>query len=189
MHMHEQAAELLGKLELAGCCTVQKKKGFNPRVQRQMYCRVIGAVLITASADVTTWRSSLGFKLCSHRLCSTLISLVCGLHTCKEGECGSQEDDSSVVHLIFAWPYLGFPDFFFFSKSISFFFSRSCLVEGSRRRGDNMMSSFLLSLFFTIILSARSLIQAESLLHHQYWYRASLKALWSQRALSHCVNK
>lgn len=30
MHMHEQAAELLGKLELAGCCTVQKKKASIP---------------------------------------------------------------------------------------------------------------------------------------------------------------
>lgn len=66
------------------------------------------------------------------------------LHTCK-AECGCLRDDSSVAHLIAAWPYLGCPEILFFSLL--------CSVERSRQCRDNMMSSFLLSPFFYISFS------------------------------------
>lgn len=49
------------------------------------------------------------YFLFSHCLTLFFFSLSV-LHTCKACECGSLRDDSSVAHLIVAWPYLGCPE-------------------------------------------------------------------------------
>lgn len=54
-----------------------------------------------------------------------------------------ESDDSSVAHLIVAWPYLGFPEIRIFS---------ACVAARSRHCRDIRMSSLLLSLSFWTIL-------------------------------------
>lgn len=74
--------------------------------------------------------SSLAVSLC---FCSLSV-----LHRCKAFECGSLKDDSSVAHLIVAWPYLGCPEILL----------SACVVEQAMRRQHD--EHFLLSsvLFF-----------------------------------------
>lgn len=64
------------------------------------------------------WTPLLGLQVTVSAVLLFLYSLAVSLgflslsvlHTCKAGECGSLKDDSSVAHLIVAWPYLGCPE-------------------------------------------------------------------------------
>lgn len=105
-------------------------------------------------AVVIMWTPLLVLNVCCYTafamlffLLSLAVSLcflsLSDLHTCKARECGSLRDDSSVAHLIVAWPYLGFPEIHF-----------SGVAERSRQCRDNMMSSFLLSFFFCTVFQS-----------------------------------
>lgn len=90
-----------------------------------MLSSLVSLVPLWKYMRVTMWTPFLGFRVCftqslqcfyfSFSSCRlTGLSLhPCLAHMYGWGECGSLHHDSSVAHLILAWPYLGFPEIHF----------------------------------------------------------------------------
>lgn len=110
---------------LADDCRIKKDKWFisqntGNNFMHSHYCHSPFTLVPQWKCANVVWTSWHRLQVSSTGSCSTFIfySLIASLcffslsvlHTCKACECGSLRDDSSVAHLIVAWPYLGCPE-------------------------------------------------------------------------------
>lgn len=116
---------LVGESRTVHLSEERKRASIYHRVHRlkfmhSHYCSLISLFPLLKSVDVIMWTP---LQVSSTQLLQTFYFFILlpslgfvslsVLHTCEAGECGSLRDDSSVAHLIAAWPYLGCPEIHF----------------------------------------------------------------------------